>query len=77
LLWIDNGNHSATAAMLKDGGAIRCEASFDATPLLRVVSTNGRLWFGENQRVLGLVRSLPMADIVEVGRRLVRLSDRR
>lgn len=77
MLWIDNGNHSATAALLKGGGVIRCEASFDATPLLRVVTTDGRRWFGENRRVLGPVHSLAMAGIVEVGRRLVQLSDRR
>lgn len=77
LLWIDNGNHSATAAMLKGGGMIRCEASFDATPLLRVVSTDGRRWFGENRRMLGRVHCLPMGGIVEIGRRLVQLSDRR
>lgn len=77
LVWIDNGNHSTTAAILKGGGAIRCEASFDATPLLRIVTTDGRRWFGENRRVLGRVRSLPMAGIVEIGRRLVQLKDRR
>lgn len=72
IVWVDNGNHSATTATLKGGGMIRCEACVDATPLLRVVTTNGRQWFGENRRVLGKVGSLPMAGIFEIGRRLIR-----
>lgn len=71
LVWIDNGNHSATTATLKGGGTLTCEQSFDATPLLRAVTTNGRQWFGEDRRVLGSVNSLPMAGVIEVGRRLI------
>jgi hypothetical protein len=70
LVWVSNGNHSTTAAALKGGGAIVCEESFDATPLLRVISTDGKHWFGEDGRVIGRVHSLPMAGIVEIGRRL-------
>lgn len=73
LLWVSNGNHSATAAALKGGGRIKCEEAFDATPLLRVVTTNGRQWFGQGGQVLGRVRSMPMAGIFEIGRRLIRL----
>ncbi len=76
LIWIDNGNHSTTAAILKGGGKIQCEASFDAEPLLRVVTTNGRHWFGENGRKLSPVYSLPMAGILEIGRRLIQSKER-
>lgn len=71
LVWISNGNHSATAALLKGGGAITCEEHLDASPLLRVVRTDGHRWYGEFDRDLGPVRSLPMAGIIEIGRRLV------
>lgn len=77
LVWVCNGNHSATAAALKGGGSLQCEEAFDATPLLDVVSTNGRQWFGEDGRVLGRVHSMPMAGIIEIGRRLVQLSKAR
>lgn len=76
LLWVSNGNHSATAASLKGGGKIRCEDVFEATPLLKVVSTNGRHWFGEDGRALGRVHSMPMAGLIEVGRRLIGLNGR-
>jgi len=71
LIWVDNGNHSTTAALLRGGGAMTCEASFDAAPLLRLVSTDGKMWFGENRRALGPVRSVPLAGIFEIGRRLL------
>ena len=71
LLWVDNGNHSATAAALKGSGQIKCEAVFDATALLKNVTTNGRQWFGANGQVLSRVHSMPMAGIFEIGRRLI------
>jgi hypothetical protein len=72
LVWVYNGNHSVATATLRGGGELKCEASFDASPLLRLVTTDGESWFGEDRRVLGPVRSLPMAGIVEIGRRLTR-----
>lgn len=73
LVWVYNGNHSSTAANLKGGGILRCEASYDAAPLLALVRTDGVRWFGENGMVLGSVHSLPMAGIMEIGRRLLDL----
>ena len=70
LVWVYNGNHSVTAATLRGGGTLKCEASFDVSPLLQIVTTDGQSWFGEDRIVLGPVRSLPMAGIMEIGRRL-------
>jgi hypothetical protein len=73
LVWVTGGNHSTTAATLKGGGKLVCDASRDASPLLRAVTTDGIVWRNEEKQEIGKVRSLPMAGIIEIGRRLIGL----
>lgn len=71
LVWVYNGNHSSTAAMIKSGGSLVCDAHYDATPLISAIHTDGVRWYGEADRDLGPVNSLPMAGIIEIGRSLI------
>lgn len=72
VVWVSNGNHSTMAALVRGGGRFKCHATYDFTPVLRAVRTDGVNWFRlDTGAVLGPVRSLPMAGIFEIGRRLL------
>lgn len=71
IVWVSNGNHSTMAALLRGGGKFKCKAAYDFTPVLKAVRTDGVNWIRlDTGAVLGPVRSLPMAGIFEIGRRL-------
>ncbi|MBK4734687.1 DUF6710 family protein [Noviherbaspirillum pedocola] len=75
LVWLENGNHSTLAAQLQGGGQFACYASFDFTPVLRAVRTDGANWYRvDDGTSLGTVTSVPMAGIFVIGQRLVDLA---
>lgn len=70
--WIDNGNHSAMAAIVTHGGTLEVSESLNAKDLLLSVYTDGKYWIRvDNGEAIEPVRSLAMAGIFEIGRRLV------
>lgn len=72
LAWIDNGNHSAMAAILTHGGTLEVSESLNAKDLLVSVYTDGENWIRvDNGEPIEPVQSLAMAGIFEIGRRLV------
>lgn len=72
IAWIDNGNHSAMAAIVTHGGTLEVSESLDAKDLLLSVYTDGKDWIRvDNGQLIEPVRSLAMAGIFEIGRRLV------
>lgn len=74
LIWVYNGNHSVTAGMLRGGGKLRCDITYDASPLLKCVRTDGLKWFPmEGTKAFAKVQSLPMAAIFVIGQRLIEL----
>jgi len=71
IVWVSNGNHSTMAALIRGGGKFRCNAAYDFAPVLAAVETDGVNWLRRDTgAVLEPVRSLPMAGIFEIGRRL-------
>ncbi len=77
LIWVDNGNHSMTTAMLRHGGTLQCGETFDASPLLRAVRTDGENWIRVSDgQPFAKVRSVPMAALFTVGQRLLRVRKR-
>jgi hypothetical protein len=34
MVWVDNGNHSTMAALVRGGGKLKCKEAFDFTPVL-------------------------------------------
>jgi hypothetical protein len=74
LVWVSNGNHSTTAALVRGGGRFKCQEAFDFTPVLNAVDTNGLTWYRtDDQTELGPVSSMPMAGIFVIGKRLAGL----
>lgn len=72
IAWIDNGNHSAMAAILTHGGTLEVSESLNAKDLLLAVYSDGKNWIrADNGEIIEPVRSLAMAGIFEIGRRLV------
>lgn len=72
IAWIDNGNHSAMAAILTHGGTLEVSESLNAKELLLAVHSNGEYWIRvDNGEPIEPIRSLAMAGIFEIGRRLV------
>lgn len=72
IAWIDNGNHSAMAAILTHGGSLEISESLNARELLLAVYSDGENWIRvDNGEPFEPVRSLAMAGIFEIGRRLV------
>lgn len=73
ILWISNGNHSVTVGTIYGKGTMTV-ACYDATPLLNSVKTDGKDWIRiEDESAIEPVRSVEMAAIFEIGRRLVSL----
>ena len=73
IVWVSNGNHSTMAALIRGGGQFKCYEAYDFSAVLRAVKTDGLNWIRlDNGTVLEPVRSLPMAGIFEIGRRLMR-----
>lgn len=71
IVLLDNGNHSTLAGQLRGGGTLRCEESYDFTPVLRAVRTDGATWYRvDDGSSLGPVASVAMAGIFVVGQRL-------
>jgi len=71
MVWVSNGNHSTMAALVRGGGKFRCYAAYDFSPVLAAVDTDGVNWLRRDTgAVLESVRSLPMAGIFEIGKRL-------
>lgn len=71
IVWVTNGNHSTMAALVRGGGKFKCYAAYDFAPVIHAVGTDGVNWFRlDSGAVLEPVRSLPMAAIFEIGRRL-------
>ena len=71
IVWVTNGNHSTMAVVVRSCGRFKCHAAYDFTPVIQAVGTDGVNWFRlDNRTALGPVRSLPMAAIFEIGRRL-------
>lgn len=78
IVWVDNGNHSAAAAMLQGRGKFTCAETIDLSPVLDAVMTDGRHWFRTNDRSpFAKVRSLPMSGIFVIGQRLLATSSDR
>mgnify|MGYP000104759975 FL=1 len=72
LAWIDNGNHTAMAAIVTHGGTVQVSESLNAKDLLLAVYSDGENWVRiDNGEIIEPVRSLAMAGIFEIGRRLV------
>jgi len=73
LIWVDNGNHTMTTAMLRHGGTLQCSETLDASPLLRAVRTDGENWIRVSDgQPFAEVRSVPMAALLTVGQRLLK-----
>jgi hypothetical protein len=74
IVWVMNGNHSVMAATVKGGGVLKCEETYDLSPVLDAVKTDGRRWYrADTGKAFAEVRSLPMAGIFVVGQRLAAL----
>lgn len=72
IAWVDNGNHSAMAALVTHGGTLKVSESLNAKDLLLAVYSNGENWIRvDNGEIIEPVRSLAMAGLFEIGRRLV------
>lgn len=72
IVWVVNGNHSTMAALVRGGGKFKCYAAYDFAPVLQAVETDGVNWLRtDTGAILEPVRSLPMAGIFEVGKRLL------
>lgn len=70
-MWVDNGNHSTMAALVRGGGRLKCKEAFDFTPVLEAVRTDGITWArAADGSKIGPVRSMPMAGIFLIGQRL-------
>lgn len=71
IVLLPQGNHSTLAGQLRGGGILTCEESYDLTPVLRAVRTDGRYWYRvDNATKLGAVKVEAMAGIFVVGQRL-------
>lgn len=65
------GNHSMLAGQLRGGGELTCEETYDLSPVLRAVRTDGSQWYRvDDSSSLGPVESLAMAGIFVIGQRL-------
>lgn len=74
IVWVSNGNHSTTAALLRGGGRFKCREAFDFTPVLAAVYTDGLTWLRAcDGSTLAPVRSIAMAGIFVIGQRLAKL----
>jgi hypothetical protein len=72
LAWISNGNHTAMAAIVTHGGTLKASEIYDAMDLLLCIYTDGENWIRvDNRESIEPVRSMAMAGIFEIGRRLV------
>ncbi|MFH7043535.1 DUF6710 family protein [Paucibacter sp. JuS9] len=72
IVWVSNGNHSTMAALIRGGGKFKCYEAHDFSLVLEAVGTDGVNWIRQDTgEVLAPVRSLPMAGIFEIGRRLL------
>ena len=72
LVRVSNGNHSTMAALIRGGGRLRCEETFDYSPVLRAVRTDGVNWIRKaDDSMIGPVRSMAMAGIFVIGQRLI------
>ncbi|RTL27710.1 MAG: hypothetical protein EKK47_18090 [Burkholderiales bacterium] len=72
IVWVSNGNHSTMAALICGGGKFKCYEAYDFGAVLQAVRTDGVHWIRlDTGEVLEPVRSLPMAGIFEIGRRLL------
>lgn len=70
MIW--NGNHSTLAAQLRGGGSLTCEETYDFSPVLRAVRTDGAQWYRIDDGLsLGSVESMTMAGIFVIGQRLL------
>lgn len=72
LAWISNGNHTAMAAIVTHGGVLEVSETLNARDLLQSVYSDGENWIrvADGKR-FERVRSLEMAGIFEIGRRLI------
>lgn len=74
IVLIHNGNHSTLAAQLRGGGKLTCEESYDFSPVLMAVRTDGARWYRlDDGSSLGSVTSMAMAGIFAVGQRLLKV----
>ena len=70
MIW--NGNHSTLAGQLRGGGKLTCEETYDFSPVLRAVRTDGAQWYRvDDGSTLGPVESMAMAGIFVIGQRLI------
>ena len=71
IVLLGNGNHSTFAAQLRGGGRLTCQQSYDFTPVLRAVKTDGEYWYRTDDGAkLEAVKLEAMAGIFVVGQRL-------
>jgi hypothetical protein len=71
IVWVTNGNHSAMAGLVRGGGVLKCEETFDLSAVLNAVTTDGKRWYrADTRKAFAEVRSLPMAGIFVIGQRL-------
>jgi hypothetical protein len=78
LVWIDNGNHTAMATIVTHNGTLEVSEWLDAKELLLSVYCDGINWLRvDDDQIIAPVQSLPMAGIFEIGRRLVRATEKK
>jgi len=72
LVRVSNGNHSTMAALIRGGGRLGCEETFDYSPVLHAVRTDRVNWIRKaDDSMIGPVRSMAMAGIFVIGQRLI------
>jgi hypothetical protein len=70
MIW--NGNHSTLAGQLRGGGKLTCEETYDLSPVLKAVRTDGSQWYRvDDGSSLGPVESMAMAGIFVIGQCLI------
>lgn len=71
ILWVSNGNHSTLAGLVRVGGKFRPAETYDLSPVLAAVDTDGKHWFRRDTgEPFGKVNSMAMAGMWIVGQRL-------
>ena len=72
IFWISNGNHSTMAGLVRSGANFRPYETYDLSPVLRAVKTDGVRWYrSDTNQSFEVVLSMPMAGIFVIGQRLI------
>lgn len=74
IFWVSNGNHSTMAGLVKSGANFRPYETYDLSPVLRAVKTDGLQWYrSDTNQPFEAVSSMAMAGVFVVGQRLIGL----